>query len=287
MIITSGQMVGNTTAGDLVQVDLDGAGTGAYDEFGSVEAASGFTIVYTHSSSTALPSVGDRIEFYIGRTATRSDQVDAVVGQCNALSDKRMLVFPGDIIVPGTTADDYVEGYYLMCAVAGMGSGFPAQTGFTNITIGGISGLQHGNFYFTEGQLNSMAEAGAFLYVQNAQGTTPYCRHGLTTDVSVLEYREILKVKNWDYLSYYYKDIISPFIGTWNITADTIQNIRQSIVSSSESLISRKLPKVGPPLLSYKIARLEQNANSKDAIDAEIQIAIVDPNNYTNIYLQI
>jgi hypothetical protein len=125
------------------------------------------------------------------------------------------------------------------------------------------------------------------LYAQNAQGTTPFCRHGLTTDVSVLEYREVLKVKNWDYLSYYYKDILAPFIGTWNITPDTLQTIRQTVISASESLLTRKLPKIGAPLLTYAIETLEQSATSTDAIELVMGISIVNPNNYTNVHLQI
>ncbi|CAL9986118.1 hypothetical protein VPHD69_0281 [Vibrio phage D69] len=288
LTITSGDMVGNTTAGDTVWLDDATPGDNTYLEAGLVESAQGFTIIYKDNGEGNIPSAGDDVSFYVGREATKTDQADAVAGQCKALNDKRMLVFPGEAYFPGaTTSDDLLDGYFLMCAVAGMGSGFPAQTGFTNITLGGVSDLVHSNFYFSESQLNSMAEFGAFLYVQNAQGTTPYCRHGLTTDVSVLEYREILKVKNWDYLSYYFKDVLSPFIGTWNITPDTLQTIRQTVTSSAETLLGRKLPKVGPPLLSYNISRLEQNANSSDAIDIDIQVAIVSPNNYTNVYLQI
>lgn len=288
LLITSGQTVGNVTAGDVVWSEDGIPEDGVYAEAGVVESAEGYMISFKPSPGAPSVSEGDEVAFYVGRTASKRDQADAVVAQCNSLSDKRMLVFPGKADFSGTgITDDRLDGYFLMCAVAGMGSGFPAQTGFTNITIGGVSNLVHGNFYFSEAQLNSMAEAGAFLYVQDAQGTTPYCRHGLTTDVSVLEYREILKVKNWDYLSYYYKDILSPFIGTWNITPDTLQTIRQTITSASETLLGRKLPKVGPPLLSYNIARLQQNANSTDAIDIDIQIAIVSPNNYTNVYLQI
>ena len=132
-----------------------------------------------------------------------------------------------------------------------------------------------------------MAGAGTCLYVQAAQGTTPYCRHALTTDVSVLEYREILKVKNWDYLSYYFKDVLDPFIGTWNITDETVQTIRQTLVSAAEALLIRKLPRVGPPLVAYDITKIAQSESNADSIEVVMGVAIVSPNNYTTLTLVI
>ena len=60
-----------------------------------------------------------------------------------------------------------------------------------------------------------------------------------------------------------------------------------ALISASESLLTRKLPKIGAPLLSYNITKLEQNATSADAIDFIMGVAIVNPNNYTNVHLQL
>lgn len=277
ILLSSGDVATTKAADNLVLVSDTGTETTL-----TVASASGNMIV-----TTTAPATQGQVRFYVSRTASRQEQAQAVADQSATWVDKRVLNFPGEVRVNTDVTGVVVPGYYLMCAAAGFGSGTPAQQGFTNITLAGIAGLQNGNFYFTQAQLDLMAEFGTFLYVQESQETTPYCRHGLTTDVSVLEYREILKVKNWDYLSYYYKNILSPFIGTWNITPDTIQTIRQTIISGSETLLGRRLPKIGPPLLSYNIARLEQDPNNTDALNVDIQIAIVSPNNYTNVYLQI
>ena len=242
------------------------------------------------SAGTAPPADGVTgfIYFYIARPATKQGQAEWVASQAETWSSNRMWMFPGDVLIPNENGlDEELPGYYLMAGLAGFISGTPAQQPITSIAIAGISDLLHGNFYFTEAQMNIMAEKGTLLYAQNAQGTTPFCRHGLTTDVSILEYREILKVKNWDFLSYYYKDILDPFIGTWNITPDTIQTIRQTVISASEALLIRKLPKIGAPLLSYDITTLEQSTTSADAIDLIMGVAIVNPNNYTNVHLQL
>ena len=281
-------------AGDYLKAMVFSAGeaTGEYLTSAPVDSSAGSTIVLTSADWTdedgnVVPA--DAVSYvYAARPATKQGQADWVAAQADTWNSNRMWMFPGNVYVPNEDGlDEELPGYYLLAALAGFISGTPAQQPITNITIAGISDLLHGNFYFTEAQMNKMAEKGTLLYAQNAQGTTPYCRHGLATDVSVLEFREVLKVKNWDYLSYYYKDILDPFIGSWNITPDTLQTIRQTVTSASESLLTRKLPKIGAPLLSYDISKLEQSETSADAIELIMGVAIVNPNNYTNVHLQI
>ena len=284
---TRGATVGKVASGDYVKIVIIGGTadmpTYTYEEV-TVKSASGSLIKLEKTPTVAAGSIA----FYSARPMVKQTEAEWYAAQARTWIDKRVWMFPGDVAIPNAEGfDEFLPGYYLMAGLAGFISGTPPQQPITNITIGGISDLVHGNFYFTEQQLNIMAEAGALLYCQNAQGTTPYCRHGLATDVSVLEYREVLKIKNWDYLSYYYKDILAPFIGTWNITPDTIQTIRQTLTSASESLLTRKLPKIGGPLISYNISKLEQSATSADAIELIMNIAIVNPTNYINAHLVI
>lgn len=233
-------------------------------------------------------AVANNIVFSITREMTKLQQAEAVAAASKSFGSARMVHVQPDVV--GIKLDGvmkYLPGYYLACGLAGMGAGFPVQQGFTNIGVVGINDLRHSNYYFSREQLNEMAGAGTCLFVQDTQGGLPYCRHELTTDMSVLEYREILKVKNWDYLSYFYKDLLDPFIGTWNITDDTLSAMRQSIISASERLMTQKLPKIGAPLMSYNIEKLEQNPNSLDTTDIRIKTGIVSPNNYNDVSLVI
>jgi hypothetical protein len=132
-----------------------------------------------------------------------------------------------------------------------------------------------------------MAAAGTFLFVQETQGSIPFVRHELTTDVSVLEFRELLVVKNWDFLSYLYHDQLKSFIGKWNVTPDSLNTLRQTIISVSELVKGQKLPKIGSPLLSYKIASLAQDPNNKDQVIINLNISVVYPMNYINLFLII
>lgn len=228
------------------------------------------------------------VSYYIKRIYSKTQQAANVKAASSGFGSSRVINIQPDIVgvsVEGVTK--YLPGYYLASAVGGMVAGFPVQQGFTNIGVAGITDLRHSNYYFTKAQLNTMAEGGTFLFVQDSQGGIPYCRHELTTDVSVLQYRELLVVKNWDFVSYYFYDKMKPFIGSWNITPDTINTIRQTINASISLLKGKKLPKIGPPLLNGSISKLEQDKYNKDSVNAVIDIELVYPLNYLSIYLVV
>ena len=264
----------------------------------SVDAAKGTwtvdkTINDKRLAITGLGSVsgvidGTTFTYHIVRNLTRRQRAEEIAAKSAVFGSNRVWHVQPDLVgVSVSGAVKFLPGYYLCAALGGITSGFPIQQGFTNISVAGIEDLSNSNFYFKRDELNLMAEAGTCLFVQDTQGGIPYCRHALTTDMTVLEYREILKVKNWDFLSYYFYDKLKGFIGTWNITPDTLSNMRQVLNASIELLKGQKLPKIGPPLLSGTIELLEQSAVNKDNINIRIKLEIVSPNNYTNLYLVI
>jgi len=238
--------------------------------------------------TTAFSAVAATTAFTVNRTLTKQDKADHVEGISTALGSNRIVHIQPDSVgvdINGTTT--YVEGFYLAAAVAGLVAGFPVQQGLTNISVAGITDIQKSNFYFTRAQMGTMAGAGTMLFAQLVQGGTPYCRHELTTDMSTLAYRELMKVKNLDFLSYYFRSFLTPFIGKWNITEDTLNIMRQTIIAASEQIKSQKLPRIGAPLTSFNLVSLEQDENNKDNVNITLEVAIADPNNYTNLYLVI
>ncbi|MNK10013.1 hypothetical protein D3C87_280230 [compost metagenome] len=275
-------MSDGVTPGDIVNVT---ASTGTPSQVGTLQVQQ---VLNNQQVVVAATGTGTAVSYYVTRQLTKTQKAQAVAAASKTFMDKRIIHVQPDTV--GVTIDGvvkYLPGYYLCAALAGMVAGFPVQQGFTNVGVAGISDLKYSNFYFTRAQMNTMAEAGTFLFVQETQGSIPYVRHELTTDVSVLEYRELLVVKNWDWLSYAYRDVLMPFIGKWNITSDTLNTIRQTIVSASELYKGQKLPKIGAPLLSYNILELKQDPNNKDSLIINLQITVVYPLNYVNLYLII
>lgn len=270
------------TPGDTVHIT---AGTGTPSPIGAVTV---LNVLSNQQLTLQASGTATAVSYYIDRTLSKSQQAAIVAGNSRTFTSSRVVNVQPDIC--GVTVSGvvkYLPGYYLCAALAGLVSGLPVQQGLTNIGVAGISDLSHSNFYFTRAQLNTMAAAGTFLMIQESPSSIPYCRHELTTDMSVLEYREVQQVKNFDFLSYFFRDLLAPFIGKWNITPDSLNTLRSTINAGGKLLQGKKLPKIGPPLVDFSITKLEQNANNKDMVDIVVPVTIPTVMNYVNLYLII
>lgn len=276
-------MSDGVVAGDIVNIT---AGTGTPAVAGTTVQV--LNVISNQQLQVQAMGTAVAVSYYITRNLTKTQQAAAVAAQSTAFTDKRMVHVQPDLVgitVNGTVK--YLPGYYMACCIAGLIAGLPAQQGFTNIAPAGLESLSHGNFYFTRTQYDSMAAAGTCLLTQDVQSSSPYIRHELTTDMSVLQYREIQQVKNIDFLAYFFHDILKSFIGKWNIVQDSIQAVKMSINAGGSLLMGQKLPKIGAPLTSYKIASLAQDKTNLDNLDCTLQVTIPTVMNYINIYLTI
>lgn len=270
----------NVTPGDTLHIT---AGTGSPNPVGSIEV---LQVVSNQQLVVDALGIASGVNFYITRTLTKTQRAASVAATSKVFGSNRFVHVQPDVVVVNINGSKVVlPGYYLCCALAGLIAGMPSQQGFTNIGIAGISDLSNSNFVFTRAQLNAMAEAGTYLFIQDTSGGLPYTRHELTTDMSVYYYRELQAVKNWDFLSYFYYDKLKLFIGKWNITSDTISIIRQTIDAGSSLLKSKKLPKIGAPLIDAKITLLAQDKNNVDQLNCNLAIQMPTVLNYLNLYL--
>jgi hypothetical protein len=272
----------SVTPGDTLVIT---AGTGAPSPVGSMQV---LNVVSNTQLEVQAQGVATGISFYVTRTLSKTQRAQAVADMSKSFGSNRLIhVQPDTVILTIGGRKVSVPGYYLACAISGMIAGQPSQQGFTNMAVAGITDLVNSNFTFTRAQLDTMAAAGTFILIQASQGAVPIVRHELTTDVSVYEYRELQSVKNWDFLSYFYFDALSPFIGKWNITPDTINIIRQTIVSGSELLKGKKLPRIGAPLVDYKVASIAQSTTSKDRLIIKLQTTQPAVLNFADMYIII
>jgi hypothetical protein len=269
------------TAGDSIVFHsaTDGTQVGAHTVVSVISNQQ--LIVDTPSATTA-------INYHISRNMSKTQTATSVASVSSTNNTSRVIHVQPDLVgvtIEGVTK--YLPGYYLCAGLAGMGAGFPVQQGFTNVGIAGIVDLKHSNFFFSKQELNSMAGAGTCLFVQDTQGGNPYCRHELTTDMSTLNYREILMVKELDFLSYFYVDKLKSFIGSWNITKSSLNTLRQTIVAGSELLKSQILPKIGAVLVAYNIVTLEQDPVNKDHVTCVVTVSVGTPMNYVDLTLVV
>lgn len=258
----------------------------------TITTATNFTITGVTSNQSLIvsgvPANYTAVTWYIQRTLSKTQQAAIVAANSTSFGSSRVVHVQPDLVgvnVNGTVK--FLPGYYLCAANAGLFAGLPAQKGLTNIGVAGVSDLKHSNFYFTRAQLDTMAAAGTFLVVQQAQGTIPYVRHSLTTDMTVLQYREVQQVKTIDFISYYFHDILQGFPGRYNITPDSLQTLRTTIIAGAKYLQGQTLPKIGAPLTDFQLTTVAQNATNLDMVDVQFRAFIPTVMNYVNFYLTV
>jgi hypothetical protein len=182
-----------------------------------------------------------------------------------------------------------VPGYYQGCVLAGMIASLPAHAGFTRYGISGIDELVHSNNYFNDVELDIIAGGGTYVFIQNSAAGLPYARHQLTTDRSFVEFQELSITKNLDFMSYFFKSILEPFIGVWNVTEDAKAAIRRSLESGIAFQEARKYPKIGAALRpgATKIRSIVESSISSDRIEVIVDVGLPRPLNNIGLHLVV
>lgn len=208
---------------------------------------------------------GYRVYADLDKTA----QAAQVRGTSKSFGSSRFVhVWPDVCIVDGRM----LPGFYLACAVAGMISGLPPHQGFTRLSIAGIEGVMHASDYFNREQLDLIADGGTFIFTQDNPSAPPVVRHQLTTDMSTVELRELSFGKNFDYVSYIAKDVMDRFLGQYNITPATLGILETALRAVLESLKLYSLPKIGSPVLDYKVTLVKQLDDIRDRVEMYAEI---------------
>lgn len=222
----------------------------------------------------------------ISRTLTVSEQADEYKAIPAGFGSKRVVLVSGtsvDLVgVAGGTAQSTA---YLACAVGGMIAGLPPHQGLTNLAISGVSKIHGTHDKFSDTQLAKLSDAGWCMFIQESDSAAPFCIHGVTSDVSgVTEFAEIMSVKNFDYVSESLARQLDRFIGTWNLNSETLGFITQALNAKLEDLKSRKVAKLGAPVISGSV----QAMISKISADrAEVFVDLLMPKSLNTIGLHL
>lgn len=285
-------------ATDLLEVPVPAVSAGV--TFTSVEQLTVLTVdsenrvtlvagsdIPTTNPASAQTDIGYRIV----RTLTKAAQVDELVSVVESIADKRIvMVWPDEVLVSGvqnanTGVQSRQPGYYLACAVGGLSAGLPAHQGFTNIGIAGIDQIFNSTRYFSQSQLTELSNAGWFLFEQETENSTPYVVHQLTTDVSTTENGELSIVRDFDFISLFYKDILDDFIGKYNVINQTLDLLRESLNAGTTQLQSQKLPRIGAPLVDAEITSIEVMSGQKDRVEIYMSVQLPYPLNRVGLHL--
>jgi hypothetical protein len=239
------------------------------------------------------------IRYRVVRELTKDQQVTELVATSQSLASRRaILCWPDEVTVAGlvdgsktpnadgsAAAADPQPGYFMAAVVGGMTAGLPSHQGFSRLGCAGISRIANASDYFTERQLTQLSDGGWYVFVQASPSSLPYSIHQLTTDPSTLESGEYSIVKNFDFVSLFFLDILEPFLGVWNINNDTLGFIRQALNTGIENLKLRRVAKIGAPINDATITSIEVSPASADRVECYMEVDLPKPLNVIGLHL--
>ena len=243
----------------------------------------------------------NKMNYRVRRRLAKDDQVLALTSISQSVRSKRCTItWPDRVQVSDlrngalqrstatvrSLAGD-VAGYYVGCQVGGACAGLPSQHGLTNLGLSGINVLRHSQGYFSERQLTRLSDGGFFLMVQHTPGALPICIHQLTTDPTALETGELSVVKNVDFISKFFLDLLEPFIGVYNVTAATQNAIYRAIDDGASNLKGRSLDRIGPPLISGTVTAIHVSEYDASRIEVYFRGTIPKPLNTIAFHLVV
>ncbi len=226
------------------------------------------------------------INYEIVRTLSKDQQVSALIAVAQSFNSSRtILVWPDKCDVAGVTGGTKQPGFYLAAAVGGMTAGLPSQQGFTNLGIAGVSQIYDSNTYFTDSQLTDLSNGGWYVFAQQTPQSLPFTIHQLTTNPSTLESGEFSVVKNFDFVSLFFVDILEDFLGQYNVTADTLTLLQGALNTGGDLLRLRTVAKIGAPLTSFAITSIGVSPTSADRVLIFLAIGLPKPLNVIELHL--
>lgn len=239
--------------------------------------------------------------YRILRALSLDDQLLALVTIAQSVRSKRLSVMWPDQVEVSDLRDGSLPravattrtlaglqpSYYLACAVGGVIAGIPPQAGLTNGTFIGFSKLVHAQGYFSEPQLSRLSDGGLFVCVQRTPSALPECIHQLTTDPTAIETGELSVVKNVDFVSLFFQNILETFIGQYNVLPETINEIARAVSDGSEQLKGRRVARFGAPLLEGAITSIGVSSFSADRIELYFTGRVPRPLNTVAFHLVV
>lgn len=221
----------------------------------------------------ALKQENKRIEVW--HKMSKNEQAEYFGTIAGSFNTRRIMVVAPDIVGEDTLE---LPGYYLAAAISGYKSGINAYQGMTRTEIIGFDDYSRAKPYFTESQLNIMAEKGVSIVLTDSNGTA-YLRHALTTDVSTTAAQEEVITRDYDYVCKGIHSILNKYIGRYNATHRVFDKIRGSLVSLLQSYYSRGY------ITSYSNLIVQSHALLADRVEVYVTLGLPFPINNIEVYV--
>lgn len=268
--------------GTIVQV-LQGGFTGNYT-VASVNSQTSLTL------TTAISPSQSNLNFQVIKNLQNNEQAATIAAYAESFADSRMILTWPDIVnIPVGNTIRQLPGYFLNCAVGALTTGLPTQQGLTNLHVAVYSGVVHSTKYFSNDDLNTIADGGVMIFVQDVLNQTPlYIRHQLTTNRSSVLFQEYSVTKNVDFIAKFVRTNHKPFIGQYNIVDSTFDDLKTNAKAIMAYLSQgTKLPKIGGVISNGQLTSIVQNPAALDGILETWTISVPVPLNNLDITLVV
>jgi hypothetical protein len=253
----------------------------------------------TRNAPTQLVATAATLNYRVVRTLTKQGQVDELISAASSLKSRRAVICWPDKITVNDLVDGSLPrasastpasaaaqpGYYLACALGGMLASLPSHQGLTNMGIAGVSKLFNASTYFDDKQMTQISNSGWLVFQQDTPSSLPYIIHQLTTDPSTLEFGELSLVKNFDFVSLFFSDILDDFLGIWNINDETMNFMNAAVQTGIENLKLRRRIRIGAPIISARVTSLAQSTASADRIELYMEVDFPKPLNTVGLHI--
>jgi hypothetical protein len=170
-----------------------------------------------------------------------------------------------------------VPGYYYAAELLGLRIGNSPSQSLTNIALGLAKRTYGSQDYFSETQLNTMAEGGTFIMTQANSNSPVVSRHQLSTDVTSIAKRELSITSAIDFAAKFVRQSINPYIGNTNITTNFITLINTILVGIGLYLVRQEI------VADFSIVSVTQDSISPDVLNVDIEVLPLYPSNYIRI----
>jgi len=253
-----------------------------------------------NSPVTSIPAT-TTLTYRIARTLDKAGQVTEIIAVAQSLNSRRVVNVWPDLCDVGSLVDGSLPrdpaaptvsqpaasqpGYYLACAVGGMTAGLPSHQGFTNLGIAGISKIYNANTYFSDKNITDISNGGWFVFQQDTPQALPYVVHQLTTDVATLQSGEFSMVKNFDFVSLFFADILDAYLGIWNVNKETMGFVSTSITGGVDNLKLRRRPRIGAPIIDGRLVSIAVSPTSADRLEIYVECQFPAPLNVIALHL--
>jgi len=171
-----------------------------------------------------------------------------------------------------------VPGAYLTAAIAGQVAGKSPEQPLTNVPLAGFAKTKGSKDYFSEANLNTMAEGGTYI-VQELTTNTLVCRHQLSTNMTSVALRELSITNALDYTAKFIRTAFTPYIGRYTISPSFIKLANTILVG-----IGMFLKREGK-INDLQVLSIAQDSINPDTLLVEVNILVKYPVNYIKLKL--